>query len=158
MGTPCLIHQPSYNMFNRWIERDGLKDTLQQLGMGAIVFTPLAQGMLTDKYLNGIPENSRAKQDGTLSKGFLTDDVLGNIKQLNAIAKRRGQTLAQMAIAWVLRDSSVTSALIGASKPQQVLDCVDALNAPAFTPAELEEIDQYAVESNINLWAGSSNT
>lgn len=158
MGTPCLIHQPSYNMFNRWIERDGLKDTLQQLGMGAIVFTPLAQGMLTDKYLNGIPENSRAKQDGTLSKGFLTDDVLDNIKQLNAIAKRRGQTLAQMAIAWVLRDSSVTSALIGASKPQQVLDCVDALNTLAFTPAELEEIDKYAVESNINLWAGSSNT
>ena len=158
LGTPCLIHQPSYNMMNRWIERDGLKDTLKELGIGSIVFTPLAQGMLTNKYLNGIPDNSRAVEDGTLSKGFLTDEVLANIQQLNAIAERRGQTLAQMAISWVLRENGVTSALIGASKPQQVLDCVGSLNATEFTAAELEEIDQYAVEADINLWAGSSNT
>ena len=158
LGTPCLIHQPSYNMMNRWIEQDGLKDTLKELGIGSIVFTPLAQGMLTNKYLNGIPDNSRAVEDGTLSKGFLTDEVLANIQQLNAIAERRGQTLAQMAISWVLRENGVTSALIGASKPQQVLDCVGSLNATEFTAAELEEIDQYAVEADINLWAGSSNT
>ena len=111
-----------------------------------------------NKYLNGIPDNSRAVEDGTLSKGFLTDEVLANIQQLNAIAERRGQTLAQMAISWVLRENGVTSALIGASKPQQVLDCVGSLNATEFTAAELEEIDQYAVEADINLWAGSSNT
>ncbi|WBU60869.1 L-glyceraldehyde 3-phosphate reductase [Paracoccus albus] len=158
LGTPCLIHQPSYNMFNRWIERDGLKDTLSELGIGSIVFTPLAQGMLTNKYLNGVPEGSRATSDSSLSQNMLTDEVLGNIRKLNAIAERRGQTLAQMAIAWVLRGGAITSALIGASRPQQVLDCVGALDNLDFTPAELEEIDQYAVEADINLWARSSNT
>ncbi|MFK8076612.1 MAG: L-glyceraldehyde 3-phosphate reductase [Granulosicoccus sp.] len=158
LGTPCLIHQPSYNMLNRWIEHDGLKDTLKELGIGSIVFTPLAQGMLTNKYLNGIPENSRAKLDSTLSKDFLSDEALENIKQLNLIAEKRGQSLAQMAIAWVLRDGGVTSALIGASKPQQVVDCVGALENLDFSKEELQEIDRYAVEADINLWAGSSNT
>ncbi|UJQ95136.1 L-glyceraldehyde 3-phosphate reductase [Mariluticola halotolerans] len=157
LGTPCLIHQPSYNMLNRWIERDGLKDTLQALGIGSIVFTPLAQGMLTDKYLQGVPKDSRASQDGTLSKSFLSDEALENIRQLNLIAQNRGQTLAQMAIAWVLRDGGINSALIGASKPQQVIDCVGALEKLSFTATELAEIDRYAVEADINLWAGSSS-
>ncbi|MCF4098625.1 L-glyceraldehyde 3-phosphate reductase [Maritalea mediterranea] len=157
LGTPCLIHQPSYNMLNRWIERDGLKDTLQELGIGSIVFTPLAQGMLTDKYLKGVPKDSRASQNDTLSKSFLSEEAMENIRQLNAIAKNRGQTLAQMAIAWVLRDGGVNSALIGASKPQQVIDCVGALENLSFTTAELDEIDRYAVEADINLWAGSSS-
>ena len=158
LGTPCLIHQPSYNMLNRWIERDGLKDTLQELEIGSVVFTPLAQGMLTNKYLKGIPKNSRAQHGSTLDQNFLSEKILGNIRQLNAIAERRGQTLAQMAISWVLRGGSITSALIGASKPQQVIDCVGALENLSFTEAELEEIDLYAVEADINLWAGSSNT
>jgi len=158
LGTPCLIHQPSYNMLNRWIERDGLKDTLQELGIGSIVFTPLAQGMLTNKYLKGMPENSRAQNNSTLSQDFLSDKILENIRQLNFIAERRDQSLAQMAISWVLRGGAVTSALIGASKPQQVIDCVGALENLDFTQAELEEIDRYAVEADINLWAGSSNT
>lgn len=158
LGTPCLIHQPSYNMLNRWIERDGLKDTLQELEIGSVVFTPLAQGMLTNKYLKGIPKNSRAQRDSTLNQNFLSEEILGNIRQLNAIAERRGQTLAQMAIAWVLRGGAITSALIGASKPQQVVDCVGALENLDFTAAELEEIDGYAVEADINLWAGSSNS
>jgi len=158
LGTPCLIHQPSYNMLNRWIERDGLKDTLQELGIGSIVFTPLAQGMLTNKYLKGMPENSRAQNNSTLSQDFLSDKILENIRQLNFIAERRDQSLAQMAISWVLRGGAVTSALIGASKPQQVIDCVGALENLDFTQAELEEIDRYTVEADINLWAGSSNT
>lgn len=158
LGTPCLIHQPSYNMLNRWIERDGLKDTLTELGIGSIVFTPLAQGMLTNKYLNGVPEGSRAEQDGALSKSFLSQENIENIKQLNRIAESRGQTLAQMAIAWCLRGGQITSALIGASKPQQVIDCVGSLENLEFSEAELAEIDRYAVEGDINLWAGSSNT
>lgn len=158
LGTPCLIHQPSYNMLNRWIERDGLKETLSELGIGSIVFTPLAQGMLTNKYLKGVPEGSRAKLDTTLSKGFLSESVLENIRHLNEIAGRRGQSLAQMAISWVLRDDAITSALIGASKPQQVIDCVGALDNLSFTDEELIEIDRFAVEADINLWAGSSNT
>lgn len=158
LGTPCLIHQPSYNMLNRWIERDGLKDTLTELGIGSIVFTPLAQGMLTNKYLNGVPEGSRAQQDGALSKNFLSEENIENIKQLNRIAESRGQTLAQMAIAWCLRGGHITSALIGASKPQQVIDCVGSLENLDFSDAELAEIDRYAIEADINLWAGSSNT
>ncbi len=158
LGTPCLIHQPSYNMLNRWIERDGLKDTLTELGIGSIVFTPLAQGMLTNKYLNGVPAGSRAEQDGSLSQGFLSNENIENIRQLNKIAEGRGQTLAQMAIAWCLRDGRITSALIGASKPQQVIDCVGSLENLSFSAAELAEIDQYAVEGDINLWAGSSGT
>ncbi|GGB17651.1 L-glyceraldehyde 3-phosphate reductase [Allosediminivita pacifica] len=158
LGTPCLIHQPSYNMLNRWIERDGLKDTLTEIGMGSIVFTPLAQGMLTNKYLKGVPEGSRAQQDATLSKGFLTEENIENIRQLNRIAESRGQTLAQMAIAWVLRGGAITSALIGASKAQQVIDCVGALENLEFSDDELAEIDRYAVEGDINLWAKSSQT
>jgi L-glyceraldehyde 3-phosphate reductase len=144
LGTPCLIHQPSYNMINRWVERDGLKQTLQELGIGSIAFTPLAQGMLTAKYLQGIPEGSRVTQGKS------------NLRRLDAIAQRRGQTLAQMAIAWVLRDGGITSALIGASRPSQVEDCVGALKNLEFTGDELAEIDTYADEEDINLWARSS--
>ena len=157
LGTPCLIHQPSYNMLNRWVETDGLKQTLHDLGIGSIAFTPLAQGMLTNKYLNGEPEGSRATQGKSLLDGFLNDKTLGNIRKLNDIAEGRGQTLAQMAIAWVLRDEGITSALIGASKPEQVIDCVQATAGLDFSEAELAEIDKYAVESGINLWARSSD-
>ena len=156
LGTPCLIHQPSYNMLNRWVESDGLKQTLHELGIGSIAFTPLAQGMLTSKYLNGAPEGSRATQGKSLLDGFLNDTSLGNIRKLNEIANGRGQTLAQMAIAWVLRDEGITSALIGASNPDQVIDCVQATGNLTFSDAELAEIDKYAVESDINLWARSS--
>ncbi|HWK67852.1 MAG TPA: L-glyceraldehyde 3-phosphate reductase [Rhizobiaceae bacterium] len=156
LGTPCLIHQPSYSMINRWVEDDGLLDTLDGLGIGSIVFSPLAQGMLTDKYLKGIPEGSRASQGKSLRKEFLNEKTLANIGALNDIAKRRGQTLAQMALAWVLRGGRVTSALIGASRPEQVEDCVDALAKRDFTEAELAEIDQYAREADINLWAASA--
>ena len=157
LGTPCLIHQPSYNMLNRWVEADGLKQTLHELGIGSIAFTPLAQGMLTSKYLNGEPKGSRATQGKSLLDGFLNDKTLGNIRKLNDIAEGRGQTLAQMAIAWVLRDEGITSALIGASKPEQVIDCVQATGNLDFSKDELAEIDKYAVESGINLWARSSD-
>jgi L-glyceraldehyde 3-phosphate reductase len=156
LGTPCVIHQPSYNMINRWLERDGLKDTLKELGIGSIAFTPLAQGMLTDKYLKGIPEGSRATQGKSLRTSFLNERAIGNIRALNAIAGRRGQTLAQMAIAWVLRDNGITTALIGASRPSQVEDCVRAVDNLDFTAEELAEIDIYASEEDINLWARSS--
>ena len=156
LGTPCLIHQPSYNMLNRWVETDGLKETLHELGIGSIAFTPLAQGMLTSKYLNGEPEGSRATQGKSLLDGFLNAESLANIRKLNAIAEGRGQTLAQMAIAWVLRNGGITSALIGASKPEQVIDCVQATGNLDFSAAELSEIDRYAGESGINLWARSS--
>ena len=156
LGTPCVIHQPSYSMLNRWVEDDGLLDTLEGLGVGSIVFTPLAQGMLTNKYLNGIPGDSRAAQGKSLRQSFITDQALANIRALNAIAGRRGQSLAQMALAWVLRKGRVTSALIGASRPEQVEDCVGALNNLAFSDAELAEIDQYARDSDINLWAASA--
>ena len=156
LGTPFIIHQPSYSMINRWIEEDGLLDTLDGLGVGSIVFSPLAQGMLTDKYLKGIPEGSRAAQGKSLRQEFLNDRTLDNIRALNAIASRRGQTLAQMAIAWVLRGGRVTTALIGASRPEQVEDCVAALKNREFTDAELAEIDTYARESDINLWAASA--
>jgi L-glyceraldehyde 3-phosphate reductase len=156
LGTPCLIHQPSYSMINRWIEEDGLVDTLEELGVGSIVFSPLAQGMLTSKYLNGIPDASRAAQDKSLNPDFLNDSNIENIRALNAIAERRGQTLAQMAIAWVLRRGRITSALIGASKPSQVVDCVTALDNLDFTDGELAEIDNHAREADINLWAASA--
>lgn len=156
LGTPCLIHQPSYNMLNRWVERDGLKDTLKELGVGSIAFTPLAQGMLTKKYLGGIPDGSRAAQDKSLFPSMLTEKALGNIRKLNEIAEARGQTLAQMAIAWVLRDEGITTALIGASKPSQVIDCAGAVSNLSFTEEELAEIDNYADEEAINLWAASS--
>jgi L-glyceraldehyde 3-phosphate reductase len=156
LGTPCLIHQPSYSMLNRWVEDDGLLDALDDLGIGSIVFSPLAQGMLTTKYLKGVPEDSRASQGKSLMPEFLNDNNLANIRALNEIAEKRGQTLAQMAIAWVLRGGRVTSALIGASRVSQVEDCVGALANLDFTDAELAEIDSYAREADINLWAASA--
>ncbi len=156
LGTPCLIHQPSYNMLNRWVERDGLKETLADLGVGSIAFTPLAQGMLTKKYLGGIPEDSRAAQDKSLFPSMLTDQAIANIRKLDEIAQGRGQTLAQMAIAWVLRDGGITTALIGASKPSQVEDCAGAIGNLTFSAEELALIDEYADEEQINLWAASS--
>ena len=156
LGTPCLIHQPSYSMLNRWIEADGLLDTLDELGIGSIVFSPLAQGMLTTKYLSGIPADSRAALDHFLKKEFIRAETVEQVRELNGIAERRGQTLAQMAIAWVLRGGRVTSALVGASRPAQIVDCVRALENPDFTADELAEIDRYAQEAGINLWAASS--
>ena len=142
LGTPCLIHQPSYSMFNRWTEDDGLYDALADVGMGSIVFSPLAQGMLTNKYLKGIPGDSRAaKPHGFLKKAALTEGKLAQISQLNELASARGQTLAQMAIAWVLRQPQITSALIGASRLAQVQDCVGALDSLDFTTEELARID-----------------
>ena len=156
LGTPCVIHQPAYNMLNRWVERDGLKETLNELGVGSIAFTPLAQGMLTKKYLGGIPEGSRATQDKSLDPAMLSERAIGNLRKLNEIAEGRGQTLAQMAIAWVLRGEGITTALIGASKPEQVVDCVGAVENLDFTDAELAEIDKFADEEQINLWAQSA--
>ncbi|WP_272627059.1 L-glyceraldehyde 3-phosphate reductase [Sphingomonas sp. QA11] len=153
--VPLLIHQPSYSMLNRWVEH-GLLDTLQDLGTGCIAFSPLAQGMLTSKYLGGMPEGARATKSGSLGQGMLSDDNLERIRALNAIAERRGQTLAQMAIAWVLRDPRVTSALIGARTVQQLDDSLDAVNRLEFDEAELREIDQYAGEGGIDLWKVSS--
>jgi L-glyceraldehyde 3-phosphate reductase len=155
LGTPLLINQPSYSMLNRWIE-EGLLDTLGELGIGCIVFSPLAQGMLTDKYLEGIPEGSRATQHSTLSPDLITDETREKIRALNEIAARRGQTLAQMALAWTLRDLRVTSALVGASSVGQLEANVAALDRLDFTEDELTEIDRYATESGINLWAASS--
>lgn len=156
LGTPCLIHQPSYNMLNRWVERDGLKDTLRELGVGSIAFTPLAQGMLTKKYLHGVPEGSRATQGKSLDPHLLSDHAIVSLNKLNEIAEARGQTLAQMAIAWVLREEGITTALIGASKPSQVVDCVGAIGNLEFAPEELAAIDAAADVDNVNLWARSS--
>jgi L-glyceraldehyde 3-phosphate reductase len=156
LGTPCVIHQPSYSMLNRWIEHE-LLDTLGELGIGCIVFSPLAQGMLSDKYLHGVPEGSRASRPATLSPDLLTPEALEKIRALNEIAGRRGQTLAQMAVAWVLRDPRVTSALVGASSVEQLEANVTALDRLDFSPGELEEIDRHATESGINLWAASSS-
>lgn len=157
MGTPMLIHQPSYNMLNRWVEKDGLKETLKDLGVGSIAFTPLAQGMLTKKYLNGIPEGSRATQGKSLLDGFINERSIGSIKKLNEVAEKRGQTLAQMAIAWVLREGGITTALIGASKASQVIDCCGAVDNLDFSAEELALIDEYSSEEDINLWARSSS-
>ncbi|NYZ15498.1 L-glyceraldehyde 3-phosphate reductase [Azospirillum sp. RWY-5-1] len=155
LGTPCLIHQPSYSMLNRWIE-GGLLDTLEELGIGCIAFSPLAQGMLTNKYLSGKPTDARAAKGGTLRAHFLSDENLARVRALDAIAQRRGQTLAQMAIAWVLRDPRVTSALIGARTVEQLDNSLDALANTAFSPEELAEIDGHAVDGEINLWKTSS--
>lgn len=156
LGTPCLIHQPSYNMLNRWVETDGLKDTLQELGIGSIAFVPLAQGMLTKKYLKGVPEGSRATQHKSLDPSLITDGFIRNLNHLNDIAAKRGQTLAQMALAWVLRDGGITSALVGASRPEQIADSAGAVKNLAFTAEELAEIDRYAVSEETNLWARSA--
>jgi L-glyceraldehyde 3-phosphate reductase len=155
LGTPCLIHQPSYSMLNRWVETE-LLDVLAELGMGCIAFSPLAQGMLTTKYLNGVPEGSRATRGGSLRESFLAPDTLARINALNQIAQRRGQSLAQMAIAWVLRDPRITSALIGARNVSQLDDSLSALDRLDFSPEELAEIDRHAVDSGINLWQRSS--
>jgi L-glyceraldehyde 3-phosphate reductase len=155
MGVPPLIHQPSYSMLNRWIEPD-LLDALEDEGMGCITFSPLAQGMLTDRYLNGVPEGSRASRDDSLSPDLLTDETMAKVRALNEIAAGRGQTLAQMALAWTLRDPRVTSTLIGASSVAQLEDNVGAIARLGFSHDELVEIDRYATESDVNLWAASS--
>ena len=157
LGTPLVIHQPSYSMLNRWIEPE-LLDALGELGIGCIVFSPLAQGMLTDKYLDGIPADSRASRHGSLSPDLINDQSLAKVRALNEIAARRGQTLAQLALAWTLRDPRVTSALIGASSVSQLEANVAALDKTDFTDEELTEIDQYATEADINIWAASSET
>src|SRR6476620_438493 len=157
LGTPLVIHQPSYSMLNRWIEPE-LLDVLGELGVGCIVFSPLAQGMLTDKYLDGIPEGSRASRDGSLSPSLIDEQALAKIKALNEIAARRGQTLAQLALAWTLRDSRVTSTLVGASSVEQLEANVATLEKLDLTEDELAEIDRYATEADINLWAASSRT
>lgn len=158
LGTPCVIHQPSYNMINRWVEEDGLKDTLKELGIGSIAFTPLAQGMLTNKYLKGTPEDSRASQGKSLNPDLLTAQAIDNLRKLNDIAERRGQSLAQMALAWVLRSGGITTALIGASRPEQVVDCVGSLANIEFSKKELEEIDRYSANGEVNLWVRSSDS
>ncbi len=156
LGTPLLIHQPSYSMLNRWIE-EGLLDALGELGVGCITFSPLAQGMLTDRYLEGIPEGSRASRPGSLSPDLLTENTLAKIRALNDIAARRGQTLAQLALAWTLRDPRVTSTLVGASSVAQLEANVGALDNLEFTDEDLAEIDRYATESEINIWSTSNN-
>ncbi|TFL17026.1 L-glyceraldehyde 3-phosphate reductase [Jannaschia formosa] len=156
LATPCLIHQPSYNMLNRWVERDGLLDALEDEGIGSIAFTPLAQGLLTKKYLGGIPEGSRATQGKSLDPDMITKDTIAALRGLNEMAESRGQTLAQMAIAWVLRGGRVTSALIGASRPEQVVDCAGAARNLDFTDEELARIDELSGDKGLNLWAASS--
>jgi L-glyceraldehyde 3-phosphate reductase len=156
MGTPLLIHQPSYSLLNRWIEPE-LLDVLEREGVGCIAFSPLAQGLLTNKYLNGIPEDSRVRRGLYLSADMVTEDNVSRAQGLNAIAAQRGQTLAQMAIAWTLRDPRVTSALIGASSVAQLEDSLGAVNGLDFDESELAEIDRYAVEGGVNIWAQSSD-
>ena len=156
LGTPLLIHQPSYSMLNRWIETEGLLDVLGEQGVGCIAFSPLAQGMLTDRYLDGVPEDSRAAQGKSLDSGLLSEDNLAHVRALNDVARNRGQSLAQLALAWALRDERVTSVLIGASSVEQLEQNVAALNGPDLTADELATIDQHAVESGINLWESSS--
>ena len=156
LGTPLVIHQPSYSMLNRWIEPE-LLDALDELGVGCIVFSPLAQGMLTDKYLQGIPEGSRASRDSSLSPSLITPQSLAKIRRLGELAAARGQSLAQMALAWALRDRRVTSALIGASSVEQLEANVASLDRLGFSEDELAEIDRHATESGINIWASSSS-
>jgi len=153
LGTPLLIHQPSYSMLNRWIETEGLLDTLERVGAGCIAFSPLAQGMLTDKYLGGVPEGSRASQGKSLSTDLLTDEALEHVRALDDIARQRGQRLAQMALAWALRDRRVTTVLVGASSVEQLEQNVGALAALDFSADELAAIDRHAVDSGIDLWA-----
>ncbi|MFC5718914.1 L-glyceraldehyde 3-phosphate reductase [Streptomyces gamaensis] len=154
MGVPCLIHQPSYSMINRWTEDDGLLDALEEEGMGCIAFAPLAQGLLTDKYLHGVPEDSRAAQGKSLDPGLLTEEVVRRLRGLDAIARRRGQSLAQLALTWVLRDPRTTSALTGASSVSQLEANVAALGAAKLTDEELTEIDALAVSTEgVNIWA-----
>ena len=157
LGTPCLIHQPSYSLLNRWVEQE-LLDVLEQEGIGCIAFSPLAQGLLTTKYLNGVPDSSRASRDGSFRKAMLSERTLDKVRALNDIAGQRGQTLAQMALAWVLRQPAITSALIGASGWPQIKECLGALQNLKFSAAELQRIDQYAVDADLNIWAASSQS
>jgi L-glyceraldehyde 3-phosphate reductase len=157
LGTPCLIHQPSYSMLNRWVE-GGLLDVLAREGIGCIAFSPLAQGLLSNKYLQGVPEVSRAAKGGSFRREHLSDQNLANVRALNAIAEERGQSLAQMAIAWVLRDPRITSALIGASRWSQIEECLAALDHLHFSADELARIDRHALDGQLNLWAKSSET
>jgi L-glyceraldehyde 3-phosphate reductase len=155
LGTPLLIHQPSYSMFNRWIE-DGLLDVLGEQGVGCIAFSPLAQGMLTDRYLGGVPADSRVRTGGALSESMLTDQALAKVRALNEIAGRRGQSLAELALAWALRDPRMTSLVIGASSVAQLEDNIAALDNLDLSADELADIDRYATDADINLWASSS--
>jgi L-glyceraldehyde 3-phosphate reductase len=156
LGTPLLIHQPSYSMFNRWIEQQNLLGTLEHEGVGCIAFSPLAQGLLTDRYLNGIPDDSRVATGGALDKGMLSEENLQRVRALNAIAERRGQTLSQLALAWSMRDPRMTSVLIGVSSVKQLENNVAALDHLDFTDDELAEIERYATEGHINIWSPSS--
>jgi L-glyceraldehyde 3-phosphate reductase len=163
MGTPLLIHQPSYSMLNRWVERrsassPSLLDVLGEEGVGCIAFSPLAQGMLTDRYLNGIPQDSRAAQGKSLDPALLTDEALGHVRRLDEIARERGQSLAQLALSWVLRDERVTSVLIGASSVKQLESNVAALQSAPLSGEEIAAIDSDAVDSGINLWERSSSS
>jgi len=157
LGTPCLIHQPSYSMLNRWIEEDHLLDRLQTEGIGCICFSPLAQGLLTDRYLDGIPAGSRASHPGSLSKDLLTEETMAKVRGMNELAEQRGQTMAQLAIAWKLRDQRMTSSLVGASSVEQLEQNLGALGNLSFEEDELAAIDGYATDSEINLWARSSS-
>jgi len=157
LKVPFVIHQPSYSMFNRWVEH-GLLDVLEQEGIGCIAFSPLAQGLLTTKYLHGIPPQARAAQDGSFSKSMLSERNLASVRALNGIAQERGQSLAQMAIAWVLRKPAVTSALVGASSWPQIEECLGALRNPSFGPDELAKIDSHARDGALNIWAASSQS
>jgi L-glyceraldehyde 3-phosphate reductase len=157
LKTPCLIHQPSYSMLNRWVE-DGLLDVLEQQGIGCIAFSPLAQGLLTTRYLNGVPDSARANKNGSFRKAMLSEHNLDNVRSLNQIAGQRGQSLAQMALAWVLRKPAITSALIGASRWTQIEECLGALKNLQFSADELQKIDQHAVDGGLNIWAKSSQS
>lgn len=158
LGTPCIIHQPSYSMLNRWIE-EGTLDAISDTGMGCIVFSPLAQGLLSNKYLDGVPQDSRAgKKTPSFRDGFINENTLEKIRGLNQIAQERGQSLAQMAIAWCLRDERITTALIGASSPEQIIENVAALDNTEFSPEELARIDTLATDCGINIWADSSES
>jgi L-glyceraldehyde 3-phosphate reductase len=157
LKTPFVLHQPSYSMLNRWVET-GLLDVLEQEGVGCIAFSPLAQGLLTTKYLHGVPASSRASQDGSLHKSMLSERNLSHVNSLNQIAQQREQSLAQMALAWVLRKPAITSALIGASRWSQIEECLGALKNLQFSQDELQDIDQHAVDSGLNIWADSSQS
>src|SRR5450631_454208 len=157
LKTPCLIHQPSYSMLNRWVE-EGLLDVLEQQGIGCIAFSPLAQGLLTTRYLNGVPDSARASRDGSFRKAMLTEQNLDKVRALNQIAAQRGQSLAQLALAWVLRKPAITSALVGASRWAQIEECLGALKNLQFSADELQKIDQHAVDGGLNIWARSSQS
>jgi L-glyceraldehyde 3-phosphate reductase len=158
LGTPLLIHQPSYSMVNRWIEEDRLFDTLEEIGAGCIAFSPLAQGLLTDRYLHGVPADSRVATGGAMGEDMLTEERLDRVRALNELAVRRGQSLAQLALVWALRDPRMTSLVIGASSVAQLEANVAALNRPELSADELAEIDKYATDADVNLWARSSSS